>query len=251
MGKTIRLRPSTREGYAIHGLVRDKSWKIEDSDVSNDCAQLSLSLCSADFPDMEEEFPYRFKITVNWILRDGGLEFKTTAINQSGDTMPMGFGVHTWFMVPFIATGRRRDCSIIVPASSYWELEEPGIGSGRNVPTGRVLPVEGTKWDLRSPKPLDFQLDDVLTDLRMENGWTNVKIYDPTADFTIVNSSDASFKHVCVFVRNCGAIAVEPYTCTTDAFNLESRGIKADIIVLEAGQEWSGTIKIVPHRGRI
>jgi len=134
-------------------------------------------------------------------------------------------------------------------AESYWELEEHGIGSGRLVPTGRKLPVDAAKWDLRVPRPLDFQLDDVLTDLRMEEGWTKMKVYDPTADVTVLYSSNESFRHICVYTRESGPIAIEPYTCTTDAFNLESRGIESGVIALEPGKEWSGTIVIAPRKG--
>jgi len=251
-GKTVKLVPTSKEGYALHGLVMRKNWKVENKGMSKDGAHIEVSLRSLDFPDIGEQFPYPFKIAVDWIVRDGSLEFTATAANEGKETMPMGFGVHTNFRIPIRDIGSRENCWITVPADSYWELEEHAIGSGRLIPTGRKLSVTGKKFDLRKPKPIgDLLLDDGLTDLRMEEGWAVCKLYDPIADITILNLSDQNFKHICVFIPPNRGVSIEPYTCATDAFNLESRGIKAGMIALEPGEKWSGTIRIIPKAGKL
>jgi aldose 1-epimerase len=249
-GKTISLKPNTRQGYAIHGLVRGKAWNVEEAGVSRGGVNVRVGLRARDFPDIIDSFPYPFKITVDWLLRDSVLEFTTNVMNEGDELMPMGFGVHTYFRTPLTSVGNRDDCLITIPAERYWELEEHAIGSGRNIPTGRILSVDEKKFDLRKPTRLGgLLLDDVLTDLRMEEGWTTCTIYDPVADITVLNLSDETFKHVCIFSLGRGPVAIEPYTCTTDAVNLESRGIEANLIALEPGESWVGTIKIIPKRG--
>ena len=40
------------------------------------------------------------------------------------------------------------------------------------------------------------------------------------------------------------AVALEPYTCTPDAINLQQRGVDAGWRVLDAGQEWSAVVEM-------
>jgi len=40
------------------------------------------------------------------------------------------------------------------------------------------------------------------------------------------------------------AICLEPYTCTTDAINLQQQGLDAGLRVLEPGESWRGIIEM-------
>jgi aldose 1-epimerase len=40
------------------------------------------------------------------------------------------------------------------------------------------------------------------------------------------------------------AIALEPYTCATDAINLQTQGIDAGLLVLRPGEEWKGVVEM-------
>jgi aldose 1-epimerase len=40
------------------------------------------------------------------------------------------------------------------------------------------------------------------------------------------------------------AFCIEPYTCTTDAINLEQRGVKAGWRVLPPGGRWSAVVEL-------
>lgn len=252
-GRTVKLTPTTKEGYVFSSLV-NKNWNVENMGVSKEGAHLEESLRSRDFPDIAYLFPYPNKITVDWIVREGTLEFATTVVNEGDETMPMGLGFHTNFNVPIRDSGLRENCFLMVPANSYWEKEDPNaIVTGRSIPTGRKLRVEGTKLDLIKPKLVkNFLVDDVLTDLRMENGWTTCKIYDPVADITVLSQTDKNFSNIGVFIPpSTNSVSIEPMTCATDAFNLESRNIKAGLIALEPGEKWTGTVKIIPKTGRL
>jgi aldose 1-epimerase len=39
-------------------------------------------------------------------------------------------------------------------------------------------------------------------------------------------------------------VCLEPYTCTTDAINLEQRGVDTGWRVLDPGREWSGVVEL-------
>jgi aldose 1-epimerase len=45
------------------------------------------------------------------------------------------------------------------------------------------------------------------------------------------------------------AVALEPYTCATDAINLQQRGSDAGLQVLQPGQEWRGVVELALHAG--
>ena len=40
------------------------------------------------------------------------------------------------------------------------------------------------------------------------------------------------------------AFCVEPYTCVTDAINLQQQGIDAGLIVLQPGQRWQSALEL-------
>jgi aldose 1-epimerase len=37
---------------------------------------------------------------------------------------------------------------------------------------------------------------------------------------------------------------VEPYTCITDAINLQQRGVEAGLLVLPPGGRWTGVVEL-------
>ena len=41
------------------------------------------------------------------------------------------------------------------------------------------------------------------------------------------------------------AVCLEPYTCPTDAINLQQRGVDAGLLVLQPGEKWSGVVEMV------
>jgi aldose 1-epimerase len=58
-----------------------------------------------------------------------------------------------------------------------------------------------------------------------------------------------AFREVVVFTPpHRQAFCIEPYTCTTDAVNLQARGIDAGWRVLPAGQHWDGIVEMTAHQ---
>ena len=71
-------------------------------------------------------------------------------------------------------------------------------------------------------------------------------IMDESAGLEIVQACDAeAFRELVIYAPpNRPAVCMEPYTCTTDAINLEQRGIDAGWRVLEPGQMFEAWISI-------
>src|SRR5262249_35101505 len=141
-------------------------------------------------------------------------------VENTGRTeLPFGLGYHPYFCADF------GQCLVEVPARSTWELDQ-------NLPTGRRVNADSAR-DLRTPRRFDeLQLDNIYTDLdeNAESGDLGILrgqlTYPGHGRLRIWTSK--SFREMVVFTPpHRKAICLEPYTCTTDAVNLQARGIDA------------------------
>ena len=126
-----------------------------------------------------------------------------------------------------------------MPASKRWELEEL-------LPIGEVSDLEEDA-DFRSGKPLaERQFDDVSTGVILSDGVSRCVIDDRDGGIRMTLESDPQFRELVVYTPpGRPSICFEPYTCSTDAINLEARGIDAGVIVLEPAAAFAGKIRII------
>jgi aldose 1-epimerase len=157
------------------------------------------------------------------------LRLEAAVDNPDSVPLPFGLGYHPYFLLP--ASG---SVPIEAPARQSWELIE-------TLPTGRRLPVEG-RCDLRLPRASEsLQLDDLLTDLPASAG----PMRDSGAVGDLRLSCSPDFEHQVAFTPpHRQAICLEPYTCITDAINLEREGIDAGWRVLAAGGRWEAAVQM-------
>jgi aldose 1-epimerase len=153
--------------------------------------------------------------------------------NPGDKPLPVGLGFHPYLNVPFTKNGSAGDCLVTVGAASYWELQD-------NIPTGPKLPVDA-KRDLRKPRRFDeLQLDDVYTDLETPEDAIQLhrraSIAQSDAGAVEVWTS-GTFREMVVYTPpHRHAICLEPYTCATDAINMQQQGVDAGLVVLEPGK---------------
>ena len=89
-----------------------------------------------------------------------------------------------------------------------------------------------------------LKLDDVYTGLEMDSNGLISVIYDETAGLQVAQRCDPVFRELVAFTPpGRAAICLEPYTCVTDAINLDhanshcETGTDAGLQVLEAGEQ--------------
>jgi aldose 1-epimerase len=128
-----------------------------------------------------------------------------------------------------------------VPARDYWVLEN-------SLPTGAREPVDAAR-DLNRPRRYgELKLDDVLTGLPpgpATAGLCERALVQGAPGATVRLLASADFREMVVFTPpHREAFAAEPYTCTTDAINLQQRGIDAGLRVLPPGGTWSGVVEM-------
>jgi aldose 1-epimerase len=220
---------------AIHGFVCRRPWRVVDQGGDDSSAWLTGEfLGSRDAPECRSLWPADYRILVTYCLNAGKLRIEATVDNPDRVGLPFGLGYHPYFRV----TGN--DSKIQVPAGEFWALEE-------SLPSGTREPVEGVR-DLNQPRRFgELTVDDVLTELPSQPSSDGLclrgNIQDATSILKVLTS--ASFREMVVFTPpHRQAFCIEPYTCTTDAINLQQRGVDAGLIVLAPGQSWTGVVEL-------
>ncbi|MGW5240812.1 aldose 1-epimerase family protein [Monashia sp. NPDC004114] len=211
-------------GNAIHGLVRWALW--EPVEIEDEAVTVGYRL------HPQPGWDHHLDLRTTYVLDDSGLVVTAAARNVGSESAPFGYGAH-----PYLATGDAplADVSIRVPADAFVEVDE------RTLPRA-IRPVGGTDYDFRTRRAVgDGRLDTAYTDvLRDDDGMWRCTV--AAGDRSATLWADAAFGWLQVFTgiaeRRLGqvGVAVEPMTCPADAFNSGT-----SLVVLEPGQEWTGT----------
>lgn len=215
-------------GNAIHGFCLDRPWRVTSQGQRFAVGQFQLSV---DAPERRSLWPADFVLEVRYELRGSTLRCDLKIENPDRVPLPWGLGTHPYFHLPLDETSQPSRCLVQVPASREWVLID-------GVPTGERREVPPEK-DLREGEYFDvLKLDDVLTDVAVENGVAECGIIDEAAGLQVVQRCGSEFREFVVFTPpNRPCVCLEPYTCATDAINLQARGIEAGWRVLPpAGQ---------------
>ncbi len=184
-----------------HGIIKglpfvvSKARETED-EVLIECRYYSNAGNDAIFC----HFPHAFKCKVIYKLSAKGLEQEVTFTNRSEQRMPVGVGFHTPLCIPF-AGGEASDYVMRVAVGEQVELD------GRNLPTGRKLPLteqfsklreEGLQVTDCEPIEAGFTLREIDVDGKpyrgalVENKRTGVRTFyevdDRTTYWTIWNN---------------------------------------------------------------
>jgi aldose 1-epimerase len=228
---------------AIHGFACRRPWRVVGQGADASGAWLTGEFHGdRDAPDCRGLWPTDYRIRVTYRLRIGVLRLEAEVSNPDAQPMPFGLGYHPYFRLPFAPGVEPADCTVTVPARSYWVLEE-------SLPTGDRRPVDLTR-DLNLPRRLaDLTLDDVLTDLRSAadtgDGLRPCGAIGGAPGVTLWVHCSAGFREMVVFTPvHREAFCIEPYTCTTDAVNLQARGVDAGWLALPPGGRWSGVVEV-------
>ena len=153
---------------------------------------------------------------------------------------PFGLGLHPYFRLP--GDGDVSSYMLHAPARTIWPLAD-------NLPTGERRPVpDDLNWN--RPRTIGgTQLDTVYGDLGAiaeDDGGLLLR--------ATLNHSDrpgrlelwttADYRECVVFTPpHRKAVCLEPYTCVTDAVNLQGRGVNAGWRELPVGGQWAGVVE--------
>ncbi|MBI2939892.1 MAG: aldose 1-epimerase [Chloroflexi bacterium] len=243
-GREYPLRPNWRGEHQIHGLITDHPWSLVRAAGTEAGALLHSRLVPTDDPVVAEQYPFPCRLDMIYTLCGGALRVDVTIENTGEGEMPFGFGMHPYFRMPLAAGGDRARCLVEVPAGRQWALD------GDCLPTGEVVPVPPER-DFRRLRAIgDLSLDDVYTDVAFAGDSTRCRLSDPAAEVELQVEFGRQFREIVVYAPpSRPTICFEPYTCPTDAANLEDRGVPAGVLTLAPGASWSAWVVIRVGRG--
>ena len=215
-----------RERNYHHGVLKSEAFLVSkaretDREVMIECRYYANAGNDAVYRD----FPHEFKCKITYRLTAEGLEQEVMFGNKSDLPMPVGVGFHTPLNVPF-AGGDAADYRLRMAVGERFEL------NGRNLPTGRLLPLDERFARLRAPEGLQatgceaieagFSVREIEVDGRpfrgavVENRRTGVRVFyevdSQTLYWTLWNNGGQ--------VPYC---CPEPQSWATDAPNLPDR----------------------------
>jgi aldose 1-epimerase len=231
-GRTLQLECNDKEGpNAIHGFLRSVLWNVQKVTPS----RVSFATAIDREQYASRGYPFSLDVRMTYDLSASGLSCSFTIQNVGADSAPVGVGFHPYFTV---GTTTIDDAEVRIPATHYLELAET------LAPTGKVFPVDETAWDYREYRRIDgARLNHCYVNLeRHGSGLCTVSLRNPKTGRTIAVEMDASFTSVVVYTGDAiaqaprRALALEPMTCATDAFNHPEWGLRR----LSPGEEFTG-----------
>jgi aldose 1-epimerase len=213
---------------AIHGLVRWASW--EEVRFSRSRVRLGHVL----FP--RAGYPFALALEVDYELTGEGLRVTMSARNIGRRPAPFGAGQHPYVRAQMAGID---GCVLGLPGRRWMEMDE------RQIPTGRLLPVEGTEFDFLAPRPIaSTRMDTAFFDLeRGPDGRARAELRSEDGTRRVTVWMERGFEYLMIFTGDSlpaeerrRSLGVEPMSCAPDAFR---NGL--GLVVLRPGQSWSSS----------
>jgi aldose 1-epimerase len=200
------LRADWPDGTAIHGLVKDRPWRIAERTPLT----ATLELDSRDQEDLA--FPWAFSARVRYEVTSDALSVRLGVCNASSDAepMPAGLGFH-----PFFPRSLR---------DTHDEARIRYTGRGRYpaagmIPTGSARPDEVTAQLAAGVPVSQLVLDDVFL-----GSAEAAAIAWPASGVRLTYACSPSLSHAVIYTGRLDSFCFEPVTMVNDGFNLASQG---------------------------
>lgn len=159
-----------RYPMAIHGFARDLSWTLEESGADADNAQARVSL--SDNAETREQYPFGFRITVDYVLSGRELELRYTVAADQANTAPMPFSIgnHITFNTPLVEGSDPAKMVLITPSTQELLKTSYNTPSGETRPRSHADGIELGDFERRTAVSLTGYEDDPYVVLRDPQG---------------------------------------------------------------------------------
>lgn len=158
-GKKYELTKNDN-GNTLHGgcdFYNKRMWDVKEEDDTH----VVFSLVS---PDGDQGFPGEIKIEVSYIVTEKNeLKIHYHAVPDQ-DTL-INMTNHSYFNLSGHASGTAWNAKVWLDADAFTETD------GELIPTGKVIPVEGTPMDFRKEKVVEKEIGEDYTPLKLAGGY--------------------------------------------------------------------------------
>jgi len=240
-GRTYRLpKNDSTKANAIHGFAPRNPWRVSGYGADATSARIHGDFqISVDSPHSADLWPGDAILSVVYRLTPERLRVEMRVRNTGDGAVPFGLGLHPYFRPPDPDLSR---AILHAPARSVWCLDN-------GLPTGdRRPPPDELNWN--RPRAIGgTQLDTVyggLGAIAEDAGGTLLRAtlghVERPGRLEMWTTPD--FRESVLFTPpHRQAVCLEPYTCVTDAVNLQARGVDAGWRELPAGGQWAGVVE--------
>ncbi|MDR1816335.1 MAG: galactose mutarotase, partial [Clostridiales Family XIII bacterium] len=146
-GKIVEMDKNDGGKHALHGGFRGydkREWEMAEVSKSGDGGFVRLALHS---PDGDQGLPGSADIEVK-ISLDGGGAVRFDYLASADKDTAFNLTNHSYFNLSGAESGNLDGQWLSLDADAYTPVD------GELIPTGEILPVAGTRFDFRKPKPL-------------------------------------------------------------------------------------------------
>ena len=159
-GKTYELTKNENGKNTLHGGIdfyNKRMWDVKEEDDTH----VVFALVS---PDGDQGFPGEVKIEVSYtITEENELKIHYHAIPDQ-DTL-LNMTNHSYFNLSGHASGTAWNAKVWIDADAFTETD------AELIPTGTVVPVEGTPMDFRKEKVVEKEIGADYTPLKLAGGY--------------------------------------------------------------------------------
>lgn len=207
------LRPDWPDSTAIHGLVKDRQWRLLDRSPSS--ARLEIVV--------DDGFPWAFRARARYALGHGDLSARLEVTNLAGAPMPAGLGFH-----PFFRRRLWKDAeSVRLRANLLGRYPANGM-----IPTGPAADDEVCAAIRAGCEIGSYPLDDVFA-----GSLDGASLEWPASRVRLGMRASPSLAHAVIYTGDPDGVCVEPVTMVNDGFNLRERGVQGTgVVVLGPGE---------------
>ena len=229
----------TAERHAMHGLILKA--KTEDLSVKQVAGGQELSgiIRAGDFGG---HWLSKTQLLITIRLTAGDVDVSIEAANVGSEAEPMAIAWHPYFNLP---SGDRKQVRLSIPADKVAEVDNYD-----NVfPTGKVSPVDGTKFDLRgvSGAPLgDLFFDDNWSGLHWDKKEVTVRVMDLAAHYGVsIEGLSPEIKAIQMYAPPAKQfVAIEHQYNFGDPFGKEWGATDTGMVTLKPGQRTKWHVRL-------
>lgn len=227
------------ERHAMHGLIlKAKATDVRVIDTPGG-EQATGVIHAGDF---DGHWLSKTDLVVTITLTAQAVDASIVAHNVGTEDEPMAIGWHPYFNLP---SHDRDQVRVHIPGSMLAQVDNYD-----NVfPTGKLLPVAGTKYDLQAPNgvPLDKNFyDDNWSHLQWKNGAVTVKVIDPAAQYGVeIQGLSPEIKTIQMYAPpDKQFVAIEDQFNFANPFGKEWGSMDTGMVTLKPGQSTRWNVRL-------
>jgi aldose 1-epimerase len=231
----------TAERHAMHGLIlKSKTDDVSVKDIPGGKAVTGI-IHAGDFGGhwlSKTDLDYTISLTAD------AVDAIIVAHNVGNAAEPIAIAWHPYFNLP---SSDRTQVRLHVPASTTAEVD----GYDNVFPTGKILPVAGTRYDLSAPggKALGKEFfDDNWNHLDWKNGMVTTEVVDPAAHYGVkIIGLSPEIKAIQVYAPPAkNFVAIEDQYNFGNPFGKEWGATDTGMVNLKPGQstKWHVRLKV-------